>query len=67
MNGKHIDITPNEVVKYIVQNGKSIRETAAHFNISKSTIQRIVKKYDGEYSEQLESIMKKNIENSRFK
>ena len=67
MGRMNVDVTPNEVVKYIIQNGKSIRETASYFNISKSTIQRLVKKYDGEYKEQLESIMKQNIENSRFK
>lgn len=67
MGRKNVDITSSEVVKYIIQNGKSIREAASYFNISKSTIQRLVKKYNGEYKEQLDSAMKKNVENSRFK
>ena len=56
-----------EVVKYIIQSGNSIRDAAEHFGISKSSVQRLIKKYDGEDKEKVENILKRNVEESRFK
>ena len=42
-------------------------ETATFFNISKSSVQRLVKKYEGEDKERVEELLRKNVEESRFK
>lgn len=67
MGRRCVDVTPNEVVKYIIKTGSSIRETATFFNISKSSVQRLIKKYEGEDKERVEELLRKNVEESRFK
>lgn len=67
MGRRCVDATSEEVVKYIIQSGNSIRDAAEHFGISKSSVQRLIKKYDGEDKEEVENILKRNVEESRFK
>lgn len=67
MGRRSVDVTPDELVRFMIQSGKSIRETAIFFNISKSTVHRLVQNYEGELKEKIEGILKKNTEDSWFK
>ena len=67
MGRRSVDITPDEIVRFMIQSRKSIRDAAEHFGISKSSVQRLIKKYDGEDKEEVENILKRNVEESRFK
>jgi len=67
MGRKNVDIDPEEIVKYMLETGKSIRYTAEHFGTSKSSVQRLIKKYNGVNKEKIEEMLSKNLENSRFK
>lgn len=66
MGRRCVDVTPFEVVSYMVRSGKSIRETATHFKISKSVVHKLVKEYDGKYKDKIEEILKNNTLSSRF-
>ena len=67
MGRKSVDVTPEEIVRFMIQSRKSIRETANFFNISKSTVHRLVQNYEGALKEEIEELLKKNIEDSWFK
>ncbi len=67
MGRKSVDVTPEEIVRFMIQSRKSIRETANFFNISKSTVHRLVQNYDGELKDEIEELLQKNIEDSWFK
>lgn len=66
MGRKEFDISPNEVVNYIINHNSSIRETAQHFGCSKDVIFSRIKKYDGSKKEQLEEVLQSNLKKSRF-
>lgn len=67
MGRKSVDVTPEEIVRFMIKSKKSIRETANFFNISKSTVHRLVQNYDGELKDEIEELLQKNIEDSWFK
>lgn len=67
MGRRSVDVTPDEIVRFMIQSGKSIRETAIFFNISKSTVHRLVQNYDGELKDKIKELLQKNIEDSWFK
>lgn len=67
MGRKSVDVTPEEIVRFMIQSRKSIRETANFFNISKSTVHRLVQNYEGELKDEIEELLQKNIEDSWFK
>lgn len=67
MGRKTVDVTPEEIVRFMIQSRKSIRETANFFNISKSTVHRLVQNYEGELKEEIEKLLQKNTEDSWFK
>ena len=67
MGRKSVDVTPEEIVRFMIQSRKSIRETANFFNISKSTVHRLVQNYDGALKQEIEELLQKNIEDSWFK
>lgn len=67
MGRKSVDVTPEEIVRFMIKSRKSIRETANFFNISKSTVHRLVQNYDGELKDEIEELLQKNIEDSWFK
>lgn len=67
MGRKSVDVTPEEIVRFMIRSRKSIRETANFFNISKSTVHRLVQNYDGELKDEIEELLQKNIEDSWFK
>ena len=67
MGRKSVDVTPEEIVRFMIQSRKSIRETANFFNISKSTVHRLVQNYDGALKAEIEELLQKNIEDSWFK
>lgn len=67
MGRKSVDVTPEEIVRFMIQSRKSIRETANFFNISKSTVHRLVQNYDGELKDEIEELLQKNTEDSWFK
>lgn len=67
MGRKSVDVTPEEIVRFMIRSRKSIRETANFFNISKSTVHRLVQNYEGELKEEIEELLQKNTEDSWFK
>lgn len=67
MGRKSVDVAPEEIVRFMIQSRKSIRETANFFNISKSTVHRLVQNYEGALKQEIEELLKKNIEDSWFK
>lgn len=67
MGRKSVDVTPEEIVRFMIRSRKSIRETANFFNISKSTVHRLVQNYDGELKDEIEELLQKNTEDSWFK
>lgn len=67
MGRKSVDVTPEEIVRFMIQSKKSIRETANFFNISKSTVHRLVQNYEGELKDEIEELLQKNTEDSWFK
>lgn len=67
MGRRSVDVTPDEIVRFMIKSGKSIRETAIFFNISKSTVHRLVQNYDGELKDKIKELLQKNIEDSWFK
>lgn len=67
MGRKSVDVTPEEIVRFMIKSRKSIRETANFFNISKSTVHRLVQNYEGELKDEIEELLQKNIEDSWFK
>lgn len=67
MGRKSVDVTPEEIVRFMIQSRKSIRETAIFFNISKSTVHKLVQNYDGELKDEIEELLQKNTEDSWFK
>lgn len=67
MGRKSVYVTPEEIVRFMIQSRKSIRETANFFNISKSTVHRLVQNYDGALKDEIEELLQKNIEDSWFK
>lgn len=67
MGRKTVDVTPEEIVRFMIKSRKSIRETANFFNISKSTVHRLVQNYDGELKDEIEELLQKNTEDSWFK
>ncbi len=67
MGRKSVDVTPEEIVRFMIQSRKSIRETANFFNISKSTVHRLVQNYEGELKDEIEELLQKNTEDSWFK
>ena len=67
MGRKSVDVTPEEIVRFMIQSRKSIRETANFFNISKSTVHRLVQNYDRALKEEIEELLQKNTEDSWFK
>lgn len=67
MGRKSVDVTPDEIVRFMIQSRKSIRETANFFNISKSTVHRLVQNYEGELKDEIEELLQKNTEDSWFK
>lgn len=67
MGRKSVDVTPEEIVRFMIRSRKSIRETAAFFNISKSTVHRLVQNYEGELKDEIEELLQKNTEDSWFK
>lgn len=67
MGRKSVDVTPEEIVRFMIKSRKSIRETANFFNISKSTVHRLVQNYDGELKDEIEELLQKNTEDSWFK
>ena len=56
-----------EIVRFMIQSRKSIRETANFFNISKSTVHRLVQNYEGELKDEIKELLQKNTEDSWFK
>lgn len=67
MGRKSVDVTPEEIVRFMIQSRKSIRETAKFFNISKSTAHRLVQNYEGVLKNEIEELLQKNTEDSWFK
>lgn len=67
MGRKSVDVTPEEIVRFMIRSRKSIRETANFFNISKSTVHRLVQNYEGELKDEIEELLQKNTEDSWFK
>lgn len=67
MGRKTVDVTPEEIVRFMIKSRKSIRETANFFNISKSTVHKLVQNYDGELKDEIEELLQKNTEDSWFK
>lgn len=67
MGRKSVDVTPEEIVRFMIQSRKSIRETANFFSISKSTVHRLVQNYEGELKDEIEELLQKNTEDSWFK
>ena len=67
MGRKSVDVTSEEIVRFMIQSRKSIRETANFFNISKSTVHRLVQNYEGELKDEIEELLQKNTEDSWFK
>lgn len=66
MGRKEFELSANEVVNYIINNKKSIRETAIHFGCSKDVIFNRIKKYNGSKKEELEEVLQENLKKSRF-
>lgn len=67
MGRRNVDISPEEIVSYMLETGKSIRATANYFGIGKTTVHNIIKKYNGINKEKLDNVLSKNLEDSRFK
>lgn len=67
MGRKSVDVTPEEIVRFMIQSRKSIRETASFFNISKSTAHKLVQNYDGALKDEIEELLQKNTKDSWFK
>lgn len=67
MGRKSVDVTPEEIVRFMIQSRKSIRETANFFNISKSTAHKLVQNYDGSLKDEIEELLQKNTKDSWFK
>ena len=60
------DFTDVEVVNYIINHECSIREAAKHYGCSKDVVFRKIKNYKGIKKEELEDVLNKNLQNSRF-
>lgn len=60
------DFTEIEVVNYIINHECSIREAAKHYGCGKDVIFRKIKNYNGIKKDELNQILQKNIQKSRF-
>ena len=67
MARRNVDVSPEEIVRYMLGTGKSIRATANFFGIGKTTVHNMIKRYNGINKEKIEEMLSKNLEDSRFK